>query len=197
VSETPRIDPETGVALLSEQQWEELLASHRAGQEPQPELAPALRAAMHPAARIALARGRRRCLGWIEGTDAFLMVPREQSLVELVPLSLPFLPDALARLVELGPRPRPNRETLRAATNDLAVALAGGAALPGLAPIAHHWELAMTGKGGEALRSIEVLDTADGLWLVESQGTEVAIRPTDATATWRRLTALVASVAAR
>jgi hypothetical protein len=191
MSTTPQIDPETGVVLLSEHQWEELLVSHRAGDQTYPELAPALSAATRPAARIALARGKRRCLGWIEGTGAFLMVPRDQSLIELVPLSPAFLPDAVARLVELGPRPRTARETLRPRPADLALALAGEAPLPGLAPVERHWELELTGNGDEPLGSIEVLDTADGLWVVEPHEAEVAIRPSDATAVWRRLSALV------
>jgi hypothetical protein len=120
MSATPQIDPETGVALLSEQQWEQLLASHRAGEQPHPGLTPALKAATRPAARLALTRGRRRCLGWIGGTDAFLMVPRDESLIELVPLSQAFLPDAIARLVEVGPRRRPARETIRAGPAELA-----------------------------------------------------------------------------
>jgi hypothetical protein len=197
VNAAPQIDPETGVVLLTEQQWEELLARHRAGQETQPELAPALSAAARPTARIALARGSRRCLGWVDGAGAFLLVPRDKPLLELIPLPLTFLPDAIARLAELGPRPRSARETLRPSAADLALALAGGAPLPGLTPVERHWELQLTGEGDEPLGSIEVLDTADGLWVVEPHGAEVTIRPSDATAVWRRLSALVRGVAAR
>jgi hypothetical protein len=197
VNAAPQIDPETGVVLLTEQQWEESLDRYRAGEDTQPELAPALSAAARPTARIALARGGRRCLGWTGGAGAFLMVPRDRPLLELIPLQLAFLPDAIARLVELGPRPRPARETLRPPPADLALAVARGAPLPGLPSVERHWELRLTGEGDEPLGSIEVLDTADGLWVVQPQGAEVTIRPSEATAVWRRLTALVRSVAAR
>jgi hypothetical protein len=96
----------------------------------------------------------------------------------------------VARLVELGPRPRPAREPLRAAPPDLAKALAGGAALPGLPPVDRHWELELASESDEPLGSIEVLDTAEGLWLVEAEGAEVVLRPSDPTAVWRRLAAL-------
>src|SRR5205085_5959386 len=92
------------------------------------------------------------------------------------------LPEAVARLVDLGPRPRPG-----------AIA-AVGCDDPEVGEVRRRWRLAATwtlddgARGGAVL---EVLDAETGLWLVHPRDGELLAWPATPTVVWRQIVRLV------
>lgn len=123
-------------------------------------------------------------LGWAaQEAAALLLPPGEDERRRLAPLPRSLLPDALARLVDLGERPHPEP------TGPVAYR---EAAYPDLR---RHWHLSATptaGNGAAGTRAIEVLDTPGGLWVLhpDENGTMLA-QPTTPTTVLRSLVDLV------
>jgi len=142
---------------------------------------------------LEMARGRRSGYGWVGARLAALVVPAgEQWMLHLVPVE--FVPDALARLNGLGPRPEGQMASpVRYDPALLAQAVATGEheLTQGLR---EHWRVeAVWPSGPERVsrRAVEVLDTQEGLWLVtpvEGQVELAHVRPTEV---FRRLCGLL------
>jgi hypothetical protein len=100
------------------------------------------------------------------------------------------LPGTLAELVDLGPRPHAeDAAPLRVRAGDLALAIADpGAARGPLAGVVG--TLRTRWRVEAAQRVVEVLDTADGLWLLMPSGPEVDLVPVTPTRVFRLLVAL-------
>jgi hypothetical protein len=167
--------------------------------------------------RVAGAHGREdHCDGWVTGDAAGFLLPAQGQLCEFVVVHPGFVPDQLARVVGLGPRPRaPAAERLElgpALLDELTAADPGrrtGALRrlldghPGTAgPVARalttglraRWEVVMRwlpAPGSAGQRAVQVIDTATGLWEVEPGGTGFAVWPTTPTAVWRRFVTLL------
>lgn len=165
---------------------------------------------MSLACQIELRRDERRASGRIEDGLARLLVPRAGGLEEIA-VSLDLLPDALARLLDLGPRPAPAApEPLRMSAQALAEALGPGEgtlAVPSakagdealrcaLAGRHARWRVELRRQSpteSEGLAEIEVLDTDAGLWLIVSAPPQVELRPATSTAVFAHLAALASA----
>jgi hypothetical protein len=157
---------------LGDDQLDELLAGGR------PERVPGLPAGFEDKmarlrdapCELMLERGTRSGHGWVGAEEAALVVPAARPAVRrlhVVPRD--FVPDALARLNDLGPRPGGRLASpIRFAPGVLAQLVAANS--PELqAPVREHWRVDAVWQlsGGEVEgRSVEVLDTSEGLWLV-------------------------------
>lgn len=158
--------------------------------------------------------------GWVAGHAAALLLDLPDGPAgpwcEFLAIHPTFLPETLARFAFLGPRPRPRAVPLQmppAALEELVSAdpARWEAALPqvtGAAPahevataaaaladglrrqwqVTAHWAPA---KGSSGERSLHVLDTASGLWLVETQPGRLTVLPTTPSAVWRALVVLL------
>lgn len=177
-------------------------------------LADGLRALLSPVCELELQRGGRRGRGAADARAAALISPTAQSgTQQLVAIPTSFLPDALSRLNDLGPRPRvePALRLVYAAGDlarilsvrdaELAADLAGAdgadAASELVEGLREHWRVeARWAPAGDSSghRAVEVIDTERGLWLVVSDGAEVALWPSTPTAVFRLLTTLLPGV---
>jgi hypothetical protein len=165
------------------------------------------RAAMRePVCELALARGDRRGRGWVDPETAVLAVPGPDGSPRHVQFPPRFLPDALARVNDLAPRPRwEPAERLRLSAGELAEILAtrdaGRAARAAgetgerlVRALREHWSVAATwapAPGSPGVRIVEALDTAEGMWLVVPDDPGVELWPTTPTAVFRLLCALL------
>ena len=122
--------------------------------------------------------------GWVGyGAAALLRAPEEDGARRLLALHPTLLPEALARLVDLGPRPRPEE----------------GARVPfdehAFAGVRRRWSLAAgwtldDGTTGSA--RLEVLDTDGGLWVLDGpEGHEQTALPVTSTFVWRHIVRLL------
>lgn len=181
------------------------------GGELQPGLVGGLRAVSEPICELAMARGRREGNAWVKEQWSALVVPAgEQARWRLHVVPTEFLPAVLARLNDLGPRPRHRPAVrLRFAAGGLAAMLASGdpsavasggndnqrAAARGLvAGLREHWRVEARwepSRGSPGVRALEVIDTVGGLWLVVPDGGDVELWPAAPTLVWRQLTALL------
>jgi len=167
--------------------------------------------------RLAGAHGRDdRCHGWVAGGAAGLLLPDREGLCEFVVVHPGFVPERLARVVGLGPRPRTQAagplelgtgllDELTAAdpgrrTGALQRVLDGppgpaGAVARALATgFRARWEAVMRwlpAPGSAGQRSVQVADTESTLWAVERAGIGLALSPTTPTAVWRRFVTLL------
>ncbi|HEX6467581.1 MAG TPA: hypothetical protein VF069_00690 [Streptosporangiaceae bacterium] len=193
---------------------------------PHPRLSAGLRAVIEPAYRLHLTllddrTGRLKAGdGWIDDGAAALLLDLPDGLREFVTLHPAFLPAALARVVRLGPRPRPRWEPVRLPAGRVAGLFAVDPAVrrsaaadaaagegetpgPGAPPPAilaggwRAWRVEMTWTdpgGGPAGDVLDVVDTGDaGLCLVELYDAEAALWPATATAVWRLLIRMVSA----
>jgi hypothetical protein len=190
---------------------------------PHPRLSAGLRAVTEPAYRLRLtvlddSTGRRECGdGWAGAGAAALLLDLPDGLREFVTLHPAFLPAAVARVVRLGPRPRPRWEPVRLPAGRVAdlfavdpavrrraakTAASGGRegpdtdAPPGI--LAGGWrawraEAMWTDPGGcPAGHVLDVVDAgAAGLCLVEFDAAQAVLWPATATAVWRLLLRLL------
>lgn len=188
---------------------------------PHPAVAAGLGAVIAPVCRLELTMtdhtGRREAgEGWINSAAAALLLDLPDGFREFVTLAPMFLPAGIARIVRLGPRPRPGFEILTmdhstfdglmavdpTARHEAASALAGDA-LPLHSVIDQLpdgpwrcWCATMTWPdriGGDACRELHVLDTDAGLCLVDLHHDGAALWPNTATGVWRRIIGLFPS----
>jgi len=168
---------------------------------------------MSGAREVEVRRDVRRAGGRIEDGTARLLVARAGELEEIA-LPEELLPDALARLLDLGPRTiSAAAAPVRVTQSALSAALAGGDEEPAEAPgwIAGerealrgllaagyvHWRVEVRGTPSTHavdVVDLEVLDTG-GLWLLGFDPPEVELAPTSSTAVFRRLAALMSGPA--
>ena len=151
-----------------------------AGGRAHPAIASALAAIVRPElCTLELEHSGKAMRGWVSYGGAALLLPAgddddRRTLIQVHPT---LLPEALARLVDLGPRPRP------AATAPVA---AGD-----VVDVRRRWRLSAAwtledgARGGAAL---EILDAADGLWLLERGSLAWPVTPTFV---WRHIVRLV------
>jgi hypothetical protein len=118
--------------------------------------------------------------GWVSYDDAALLLPapEDDERRRLLAVHPTLLPETLARLVDLGPRPRPPG-TEPVPPDD-----------PSIGAVRRRWRLGATwtledGKAGGA--AIEVLDAATGLWLVHPGEAELLAWPATPTVVWRQI----------
>jgi hypothetical protein len=167
--------------------------------------------------RVADAHGREdHCDGWIAGHAAAFLLPTQRELCAFVVVHPSFVPEQLARIVGLGPRPRastarplelatelldeltasdPRRRAgalqrlLNSGPEDvqtLARALTSG--------FRSRWEVVvrwLPAPGSSGQRAMHVIDTETTLWAVEPGGTGLVVSPTTPTAVWRLLVTLL------
>ncbi len=180
---------------IGERELDELLAGRRpADTEGLPDGLEEIMGELEAApCELEMARGRRSGYGWVGTRLAALVVPAgERWTLHLVPVE--FVPDALARLNALGPRPeRQPASPVRfdPALLARAVATSEHEVTRGLN---EHWRVdAVWASGPErvARRSVEVLDTQYGLWLVTPVDGEVELTDVRPTEVFRRLCGLL------
>jgi hypothetical protein len=144
-----------------------------------PAIASALAAIVRPElCTLELEYSGKAMRGWVSYGGAALLLPAgdddRRTLIQLHPT---LLPEALARLVDLGPRPRPD------ATAPVAAGEVGDVRRRWRLSAA--WTLADGTPGGAAL---EILDAADGLWLLERGSLAWPVTPTFV---WRHIVRLL------
>lgn len=224
MTEHARVDPQTGNLLVSLEAWQEMLSCTGAagsdarvphgearealtevgaaeGGRMHPTLARPLEAVGSPLAELRIERRATRVSGWMDAHAAILLVPRGEDLFEVAPTAVRFLPDLVARLVELVPRPEGKRLALTMAPGALAEAIAapgpsatGTGTDTGLPTVRDFWLLeTIEPDGGPRIHRLEVLDTDDGLWQLEREQGSVRLQPTTSAGVRRRLTATVAA----
>jgi hypothetical protein len=150
---------------------------------------PAIRGALAAIVRpelctLELTYAGRSMQGWVSASDAALLMPAgdDDERRRLMQLHPTLLPDVLARLVDLGPRPRP------AAAEP--VPYEDGA----VGEVRRRWRLGATWTledgttGGDGL---EVLDAETGLWVLAPSDGELLAWPVTPTFVWRHMVRLV------
>jgi hypothetical protein len=177
-------DP-VGAALGDENARQELASMTAAGVieagRTHPAIAGALTAIVRPdLCTLELSHSGKAMQGWVGYDAAALLLPPRDGDERRVLLDVhpTMLPDALARLVDLGPRPRAQAAPVAADTiEDVTRRWRLGAA----------WTLEDGRTGGDG---IEVIDSAGGLWLV-SPGDDALAWPVNPTFVWRQIVRLV------
>jgi hypothetical protein len=170
---------------------------------PDGSLPPALEAARNAAQGalcwMRLERGGREGAVWAAPGFAALAVPRE-GLWQLSAIPVGYLPDALARLNDLGPRPRIEPAvTVSLDPGDLATALATRSTTePALQPtldgLREHWRIEsrwQPAEGSAGIRTLEVIDSDAGMWLVIPTDPTVELWPTTPTMVFRLIAGLL------
>jgi hypothetical protein len=150
-----------------------------------------------PRVRLRILRAGEQIDGWLGDETVVLALPQvdEPAQLEMRTYALGFLPGVLADLIDLGPRPRADRGELQVPAPVLAAALAADG--PERERLAHVLQapIALTRievepADGSPGASLELLDTAAGLWLVRADGEDVVLAPTTATRVFRGLVRL-------
>jgi hypothetical protein len=176
-------------ALQGDDAQEQLALLHSAGVIRGGSSHPAIRGALGAIVRpelctLELAYAGRAMQGWVSHADAALLMPAGENderrrLMQLHPT---LLPDVLARLVDLGPRPRPSA--------DGPIPYEDGA----VGECRRRWRLGATWTladgtaGGDGL---EVLDAETGLWVLQPNDDELLAWPVTPTFVWRHIVRLV------
>jgi hypothetical protein len=149
-----------------------------------------------PRVRLRVLRAGGRIDGWLGDDAAVLALPVPgEHLAELRTYPLGLLPGVLADLIDLGPRTRAEGGERRVPAATLAAALAAdGPERRELAGLLHE-PFALTRieaepADGSPGASLELLDTAGGLWLLRADGGDVLLGPTSATRLFRGLVRL-------
>jgi hypothetical protein len=150
-----------------------------------------------PRVRLRVLRAGQEIDGWLGDETVVLALPEgdDPRRLELRTYPLGFLPGVLADVIGLGPRPRPEREELRVRAPTLAAALAAdGAERAELADVLREpfalTRIEVEPADGSPGASLEVLDTAAGLWLVRADGEVVVMSRTTPTRVFRGLVRL-------
>jgi hypothetical protein len=167
--------------------------------------------------RVADADGREdHCDGWVAGRAAGFLLPAGGERCEFVVLHPSFVPEQLARIVGLGPRPRdPTARPVEFGTklldeltesdpgrrdDALRRVLEGGPEEAWVIARAlatgfrARWEVVvrwLPASGSTGQRAMHVIDTEAGPWAVEPGGTGLMVGPTTPTAVWRLLVTLL------
>ncbi|MGH3327189.1 MAG: hypothetical protein ACRDPT_05205 [Streptomycetales bacterium] len=152
--------------------------------KPHPSLSNGLDAVEQSAVVLDLSYSGKTMRAWGGHSTAGLLLPAgEDGRRRFTQLHVSLLPEAIARLVDLGPRPRPQPAV---------PVLYGDGALEG---VRRHWRLegdwrSRTGTQKHAV--LEVVDTYGGLWLLRTgeDGRQVAW-PATPTLVWRHVVQLV------
>jgi hypothetical protein len=154
--------------------------------------------------------------GWVAGHAAGFLLPAQEGLDDFVVVHPGFVPDQLARIVGLGPRPRaPAATPLRLGTELLDELTAPDPARRTAAPhstlegtstearaaaralatgLRARWEVVarwLPAPSSSGQRAMHVLDTEAGLWAVEPDAGGLVVWPTTPTAVWRLLVTLL------
>jgi hypothetical protein len=163
-------------------------------------LADALEAVRDPVCELGLERGDRRGRGWVSARLAVLVVPAGDGRLALHQAPPAFLPDVLARMNDVAPRPRIEAAgRLRYTAGELARILAARDASDEVArtlvhELREHWRVEVSwdpAPGSPGVRALEVLDTGAGVWLVIPDGDSVELWPSTPTTVFRLLTGLL------
>lgn len=204
MTEVPRLDPDRGDLLIDEATFRVLVGyaadpitaavSTPGAQEHlallqsagvidsgglHPALAPALAAIVGPEiSRLELGHSGKVMQGWLSSAAAALLLPSdEKGLRRLIQLHPSLVPEALARLVDMGPRPRV----------EPAVPVRYQEGHP--AAVRRRWQLSASWTledGTSGGTGLDVLDTDHGLWLLEPDDDgQLAAWPTTPTHMWR------------
>jgi hypothetical protein len=140
--------------------------------------------------RVADANGREeQCDGWVAGRAAGFLLPTQGELWEFVVVHPSFVPEQLARIVGLGPRPRAPTARPLALGSELLDELIQ--VDPGFRA---RWEVVvrwLPAPGSTGQRALHVIDTETAFWAVEPGGTGLLVEPTTPTAVWRMLVTLL------
>lgn len=174
-----------------------------------PALQPGLDAVLNPICRLVIRMrdgqgGAERGDSWVGGDATALLLDLPNGLCEFGTVHPSFLPAMLARILELGPRPRLAGEPVQA-TPELLDQLTDpdpvrrdSAARPlghdSLAELHRDWQIQASwqpGGGSAGVRALRVLDTAAGLWLVEPHTDRAVLFPTSPSAVWLELVRLL------
>jgi hypothetical protein len=218
-----RFDPDAGRLRLDQAAFDQLVAIARDGEgaavDPalrdagvvrdgglHPLVADAMRSVAAPVCRLRLDLAGedgppKAGDGWLAGDGAALLLDLpEAGLRDLVSVPTDLVPAAIARLVRLGPRPRPEAEApvfgpdlvagLLAADPTDRRRAADALSLSGwrswLAQMA--WSDPRSGLTG---RAVQVIDAEAGLFLVDDDGERTTLWPTTPSAVWRLLVLLL------
>jgi hypothetical protein len=189
---------------------------------PHPAVWPGLQAVTEPTCRLQLAsmddRGQQRSgEGWVSSEAVALLLDVPDGMRELITVHPAFLPMAIARVVRLGPHPRPGSDPLHL-PRDVYDGLfatdapervraverlrAGASTDPPLLDVVEQlvsgpwrlWAVTLswtTPEGEPTIRAMQVVATDAGLCLVDTGGQDSTLWPTTATGVWRRLTLLL------
>jgi hypothetical protein len=167
--------------------------------------------------RVADPHGRGdHCDGWVAGSAAGFLLPAQGALWEFVVVHPGFVPERLARIVGLGPRPRaPTARPVELGTellDELTASDPGGRAgalqqvlnrgpedaqalARALASgFRSRWAVVarwLPAPGSTGQRAMHVIDTETTLWAVEPAGTGLVVWPTTPTTVWRLLVTLL------
>jgi hypothetical protein len=176
-------------ALQGEDAQQQLALLHAAGVIQAGSSHPAIRGALAAIVRpelctLELAYGGRSMQGWVSHSEAALLLPAADGdeRRRLVPLHPTLLPEVLARLVDLGPRPRPASADPVPYEDDV------------VGELRRRWRLGATwtledgSTGGDGL---EVLDADTGLWMIAPRDDELMAWPVTPTFVWRHIVRLV------
>jgi len=155
--------------------------------------------------QVLLERGDRRGGGWWSPSEAVIAYPRPDGRMRSVKVPPALMVDALVRLNDVGPRPRPAppvrivanpgqladalaaRDPSRLRLDDPEQARAFAALIGGLR---EHWRVSVRWERAEhevVGRSLEVLDTGAGYWLVVPGEQSVELMPATPTDVFRAL----------
>lgn len=227
---TLRLDRETFAALVAHAAQPTGDAAHlaelyeagalRDGQY-HPALEQGLDAVLNPVCRVDVRvadahGGEDHCDGWVAGHAAGFLLPADEELCAFVVVHPSFVPEQLARIVGLGPRPRASTARPLELTTELLDELTASdpgrrADAPQPVPDTSSeeaWAIARTlatgfrarwevvvrwlpAPGSRGQRAMHVIDTETTLWAVEPGGTGLLVSPTTPTAVWRLLVTLL------
>jgi hypothetical protein len=157
-----------------------------------------MRVATAPLAELTLARRGREARGWLGSDGAVVLVSRGADVLEPAAVTTRFLPDLVARLVELGPGAGPADAAVELNPGTLAEAIASGRSSLGsaLPPVQDYWSLELQTLGEAPIDPLRLeVARAGGWWRIEPQGTVVRLLPASAREIWRRLTRMVREAA--
>jgi hypothetical protein len=177
-------------ALQGEEAQEQLALLHAAGVIQGGRSHPAIRGALAAIVRpelctLELTYGGRSMQGWVSHSDAALLMPAREDdddrrrLMQLHPT---LLPEVLARLVDLGPRPRP------ASAEPIPYGDGSVGELRRRWRLGATWTLDDGTTGGDGL---EVLDADSGLWMLAPKDDELMAWPVTPTFVWRHIVRLL------